>query len=656
MDKHKKLKTFLFASILVLYALLLAYKINLPAADDLPRHIMNGKMILHGHFDVLYKNFFSYTMPDQPFVNHHWLFGVIAYLVQAISGWGGLVIFKILVMVAAFALLFRAAVKKSNFWLAAFFSLPAMIILLNRGGLRPEIFSYLFIALYLRLFFQFEENPNSKKIFWLIPLQFLWVNIHIFFIAGLAMTGGFLLEKVILEWKNLRHSMIVRKLSMLLVALFAVCLLNPNGLRGALYPLHIFQNYGMSVSENNSVMYFLRHFALIDNTTIVVFIASMAALAFGLCFAVRRRPVPVFLILGSVATAAVGMAISRMFSTFALFFLPTICLSLKGPYDRMERRMQPSPALSKRLRKIFASILFGLILLVGFLGIGRRTFTEGYFGLGITPHALDAADFIKENGIRGPIFNDYDIGSYLIYNLYPGDKVFVDNRPEAYSEDFFKQIYLPIFSDENAWQASLDTFAFNSIILYRYDLGPGVDDFMYRRMADPAWSLVYADDFAVIFVRNAPENESVIKAYKITPDNIEARMDYLLHSGKYEDMVAAADNFNLLGRTDLGMQTFFNVVHKWPRKGKIWMVMGEWELGNNNPKSPLLAIAYLEQAISLGYKTAESYYQLAKAYAAIDYKDEATLLIRKALRVNPQYGNATDLYNSLFPGNNAAAQ
>jgi len=64
------------------------------------------------------------------------------------------------------------------------------------------------------------------------------------------------------------------------------------------------------------------------------------------------------------------------------------------------------------------------------------------FGFGLVQGNNQSAQFFIDNNIKGPLFNNYDIGGYLIYHFYPQEKVFTDNRPEAYSVSFFeKYIY-----------------------------------------------------------------------------------------------------------------------------------------------------------------------------------------------------------------------
>src|SRR5262249_730146 len=158
----------------------------------LPRHIQNGAMLLHGNTEVLYKNLYAYTEGNYPFTNHHWLSGVIFYAVQQLIGFDGLVLFKVFLLLGAFCLLFAVALKKADFWLVAAVAIPSILVLRERTALGPEIFSYFFIAVFVYLLFDLEEHPQRKRIFWLVPLQLLWVNLHIFSSIGIALVAGFL--------------------------------------------------------------------------------------------------------------------------------------------------------------------------------------------------------------------------------------------------------------------------------------------------------------------------------------------------------------------------------------------------------------------------------------------------------------------------------
>ena len=78
--RNQILKIFLLLACLVLLVLHLAVPINLTTAD-IGRHIKNGELVLSGNSAVLHKNFYSFSYPDYPFINHHWFFGVISYVI-----------------------------------------------------------------------------------------------------------------------------------------------------------------------------------------------------------------------------------------------------------------------------------------------------------------------------------------------------------------------------------------------------------------------------------------------------------------------------------------------------------------------------------------------------------------------------------------------
>ena len=126
--RNRVLKIFLLGACLVLLALHLCVPINLTAVD-IGRHIKNGELVLSGQYEVLYKNFYSFTYPDYPFINHHWLFGVIAYSVYRMSTFEGLSVFYILLLVLAFLLAFDSARRFSNFSLAIFLSVVSFLLL-----------------------------------------------------------------------------------------------------------------------------------------------------------------------------------------------------------------------------------------------------------------------------------------------------------------------------------------------------------------------------------------------------------------------------------------------------------------------------------------------------------------------------------------------
>lgn len=656
----KLLKILIFILILVFYASFLTYKMKIPAADDLPRQISIGEQILQGNWDILYKNTFSYIEPNYTFYNHHWLSGVFFYLLYSAVGWSGLSVFKIIILLAAFTIIFKVSLQKSNFWLVALVSIPAIFILRERTGLRPEVFSYLFIALFIYILHYYERHPHSKKIFWLIPLQLLWVNMHVFFSIGIMLVAGFLFEKVVLNWKNIKNNIQIKKLLIVFLGVALVSLANPRFIHGIFYR---YPNISLEISENQSISMFLSHATPKQDISVYVFkplvvILGVSIFLFFFHYYTQRRKktfensdkflhkntIPVFYILAGVATATLSFFILRALSFFGFMFLLTVPALLHSSYLHLKEKISSSaPVFFHVFKNIFIILFIASIMYVTYMSQkGVYNFSER--GLGAASLSEEGINFFKENKLTGPIFNDADIGSYLIHYLYPKEKVFSDNRfGDAYSKEFWDEIYIPSFVDESAWQENLAKYKFNVIFLYQYDNGPGVRQFMYNRLSDPDWAFVYGDTYSIIFVKNTPENQEVINKYHITPQNAYERMAFLLDSEIEEDRIAGADIFNLLGRVDLSRNVFLDVVLNRPNNPKIWMIMGEWELSIERLENSLLGMMYLEKAISLGQKTPEAYSFLGLAYYKLGKFEHAIQVLEKALNINPDREDAKDL-------------
>ena len=99
------LKILIILSIIALTALIYFEQGDFTSLD-LGRHLENGK-IVWSQPGVLFSNFYSYTEPNLSFINHHWLSGVIFYLLYLIGG------FKILTL-GLFKRLFYDAPQKPS--------------------------------------------------------------------------------------------------------------------------------------------------------------------------------------------------------------------------------------------------------------------------------------------------------------------------------------------------------------------------------------------------------------------------------------------------------------------------------------------------------------------------------------------------------------
>lgn len=489
----------------VLYIFLVGYfslfflrYINLVTAD-LGRHITNGKVFLEQKI-VISDNFYSYTQPDFPVVTHHWLSGVAFYLVHSLAGFSGLSLFYILISGLTVFVFFKIAEGKSNLPIALFAALLMIPLLSDRKEIRPEGFSYLLMGLYYYLLSLSVRKKLSFKVLFplLLVLQILWVNLHLFFFFGLCIVGVFWLWEAVKKWFY-KKSNFFKELSALLVSLVLVSLLNPYGVQGLLEPLNILKEYGYMIVENQSVFFMQKRspdfvyffFELMALATLIVTIHVLVARKLAR-YAVSLILAWVFLVLGFRAIR--GMQI------FGMFFVPLAASYLHTHYGDLRNKFV-WPAV----------LLVAITLIPGHV----FSFNKPGAGVGLVDGINGSAEFFKQNDLKGPIFNNYDIGGYLIYHFYGQEPVFVDNRPEAYSVDFFTDLYGPMQDKDDVWREALAKYDFNVIYFYRRDRTQFAQPFLIKRIEDLEWVPVYVDDYVLVLVRNMEENRDVIEKHEI---------------------------------------------------------------------------------------------------------------------------------------------
>ena len=476
---------------------MLAEPIRLTTAD-LGRHLKNGQLFVENGV-IPTTNLYSYTFPDQPFVNHHWGSGVVFFFIHRLAGFQGLSIFFIVLSLLSLLLFFHAAWRISRFDLAAVTCAIAIPLLATRIEIRPEVFSYFFSGLFFWILVQEREKSLSWRMLFLLPLlEVLWVNLHIYFFMGVVLIGVFLLEDLV----SRRADRI--KLLLLVGALTVLaCLINPFGIAGAVYPLMISHHYGYLIVENRPVWLIEK---IVRYPPAFYFKAAFGWLVAGwICAIVRavkgNGRVSVAACVLSVLLGAAAWMAPRNFALFGYFLLPLSALLMK---DLPVKRRAVTFAL-------VVSILCGALAVQTFYW--RAPY--GPRGIGLKEGGEGSAEFFLKEGIAGPILNNYDIGGYLIYSLYPMHRVFVDNRPEAYPASFFQDTYVPLQEKEERWQEEQKRYGFNCIFFQRNDFTPWAQDFLVRRIQDPAWAPVYVDDDTILLLRRGGPNESTIRQYEL---------------------------------------------------------------------------------------------------------------------------------------------
>lgn len=491
----------------------LAQYINLSTAD-LGRHISNGKFIVNAlinglELDLhtpLYQNFYSYTEPSFEVINHHWLTGVIHYLINQNYGFEALSLFHIVFIALAAMFFFLSARRLANIDFALISLVFMILVLVSRTEVRPESISYALMGLqfYVLTLYRLQKLSLKYLLIILFLLQVFWVNAHIFFCIGLVVAGAFYLESVIQSRSIFQGS--TRNYLVILFTMMVASLINPFGLEGLLVPLNIFRNYPYMLVENQSIFFMQARSPQIIFYYYVELIALVNIGLWFLTFKKAKQSIRVFVkanfanLFISIIFMILAFKTNRAIPIFVLYIIPVLSQNL----FYLTKQKLSKPVLAYSLL---------IIYLLSFLYI--FDFPKRKIQLGLAAGQLKSIEFFRAANIQGPILNNYDIGGYLIYNLFPQHRVFVDNRPEAYSEKFFNEIYKPMQESETIWQEIDKQFNFNVIFFQRHDNTEHAQPFLIRRIRDPFWAPVFVDENTIILLKRNALNKPVIDSYEL---------------------------------------------------------------------------------------------------------------------------------------------
>lgn len=508
--------------LLLLFVFSFLFRTDHSFDQDLGRHLKLGEIISQTR-EVPKTNLFSYTNPDFPFINTHWLFEVLVYWFSKTIGLGPLLILKVVVILAAVWLTIKIIPKENTILL-----LPVGFIFLHvlreRAELRPEIFSFLFTASTLYILENWTKT-GTKAVLLLPVIQLLWINTHIYFFVGLLIQTIYIIHSLGVKLAHprgvLARHLGTRPLIFVFLLSVIVSLVNPNGVSGLLYPLNVTKNYGYTIVENQT-MFLLESIHFKDPNFLFVKL-STGLIGLSLLVTFFRRQWRIKDILLSVSGLVLALIHVRSFPYL-------VFLSLPGALQNFG--VVPWNMVTKMLTIITAVLL--ILESYFYLNGDYYRFKDDYHevSLKFVESSKGVLNFVLSNNLPGPIYNNFDIGSYVFYRGYPKYQVFVDGRPEAYPSEFFQKVYIPTQSDYGKFKVLEQKWGFKTIIFSHTDQTPWGRTFLQSVVQDETWKLVYIDNSMVVFSKEEVVNQrnlKVIELSKLSPDsyNFENHASFL---------------------------------------------------------------------------------------------------------------------------------
>lgn len=446
-------------------------------------HLKTGQIIWETR-SIPQADIFSYTAEGRKWVPHEWLAQVVFYLIYLAGGYWGLIFFIAVLAALTHWLIFYIAVRRgADVWLSLVPLSAAAWLAGPYWQPRPQIFSYIFLTL-LFLFLS-REGRIARYGVW--ATIFLWANMHGGVVLGLGMVLVYAVLRAIVapgEW---------RTWTIFAVGAGVVALVNPAGYDVLIYAAYVYPALKiLPIYEWRSLLVHLG--GVREN---VAFIGLMFSLAVALRSLFRRSYS--FPVLATLVFALLPLIAIRHVALWATAGMIPLLYLLKEPLRELALRFRYS---------VPAAVLAILLLAItGLFALPSEAVHAGRL-------PVHASNFIEKEGIKGPRFNLYNEGGYLIWRFWPKDKVFVDGRSEVFAGRPLSEL-VAIVTDHPEWKRLVDEkYRINHFLLaYRSaSLARSIRPVVERLQAE-GWILVFWDDAAVIFLRNVPENEKVIAAY-----------------------------------------------------------------------------------------------------------------------------------------------
>jgi len=404
-------------SVLLLYLLSIIFVLNLTKISDPDFfwHLKTGEKVLSEGFQRA--DSFSWSFTQKKWHNHEWLSQVIFHALYSRFGPSSVILLKAVFVTGALFFVFLTVFKKtSSFEISVLITAASGCISSITYSARPQIFSFLLLAVLIYLLF-----CKDKKL-WLIPLIFLlWINLHGLFIIGLGVLFIFAVEETI----KIRKFGAFAKI--LVISLLA-SLFNPHGVRGLLHPLgylagstHVHLSYIMEwLSPDFHEPY---------GRGLFVFIAISV---FSFAFSKEKlslRNAFLFLLFLFLSLYSV-----RNVTLFLIVVSPVVAVHLKQLLPEISKKSAPV-FRNSGLLNAFNYFLAAAALLLIFITF-KTNFSDGFMDSADYP--VKAAKTLKKISHK-KILNPYRWGGYLIFNGIP---VFIDGRADFYPGEFLEEFFL----------------------------------------------------------------------------------------------------------------------------------------------------------------------------------------------------------------------
>lgn len=441
-------------------------------------HIRTGELVLAaGH--PLHSDPFSFTRAGEAWFAWEWGADVIF---AALNGWRGLAAVAaftgVALALAAAALFARLLRRGDGLWVALAATLAAFSASSVHYLARPHIFSILVYT--LTLWIVEEDRRTPGWLLWMLPpLAAVWANLHAAFVI---LPATLLLLAACGAWRRYLPAALLSG---------AATLLNP-------YGWHLHQH----VWQYLNAPWILEHVQEFQSPNIrtegMVVFALLLLGAAAMAARADRFDAALALLWGFAALRS-----ARHVPFFAVAAAPVCAHACAAWWQQHAAAAERGAAvrifwdLSQDLGRLRRVSFWLPVLAAGMLLISSAT-PAGFPDSRFPVQAVESNwARLAPGGAMPRVLTSDQWADYLIFRLYPSQRVFFDGRSDFYGPALGGD-YRKLLAAEAGWQPLLERYGFDLALLPNdWPLNTFLD-------REPGWREVYRDAVAVLFAREDP--------------------------------------------------------------------------------------------------------------------------------------------------------
>ncbi|HZN03399.1 MAG TPA: hypothetical protein VFD06_07395 [Candidatus Polarisedimenticolia bacterium] len=486
-------------------------------------HLKTGALILE-EGRVPHGDPYSFTSAGTPWVDHEWLFQVLAYAGHMAFGPALLVMIKSALLCGLVLLAARFLLREGHG--PAGSAVLLMLALVGgafRFDVRPELATLLIVPLSVDLAMRARRHRTLWPLAVIVALTALGANLHVGVLLVPALLWAGTAATLLSSWLGRlaigrsgtgedHPAGFAGRLALTAAAATLAAGANPYGLRIYVVPFEL-RRLLQGLPWPN-----LEWVAPTWETLPLLFVA--AGLAAVVLIAGWRAADP---IAAPALLLCLAIALAHVRNAGLFFLLLPWGLARPARYlaDVIKRNaMYRRGTGGERVRPGF---ILAVVLLASGLPLLLWLPPEPRFGAGIDAgnEPRRAVDFLDAERIGGPLYNDVRFGGYLIWRRFPVDRVFIDSRNEIYG-DLMRDIAVSM-KGPDAWRGFLDRHRIDAAFL-RYN--PTLQKVVYTApdgsqrtgerafsatyFPSTAWALVYWDDDVMVMLRRTGRHADTI--------------------------------------------------------------------------------------------------------------------------------------------------